>query len=307
MQKDYILINGTLYHHGIKGQKWGERRWQNEDGSLTPAGREHYGYGEARTKLYNAKQAYKQAKRESNKAYNKAYRYSSYHPLTQFTGKKAKAESNKRWEDFYDKNKQEEQARVALKKAKQEYKNSEEYKQAKDKAKKIAIAGAAVAATALAVYGGYKLYKLKVDKANTIIEGRKAYAKTLANSNRELYENISGYYQGKGYDNKANAPVNRLNDSYTKSLRKNMLRYQKNITEATKEYNEANKASKSSNLNKIKTAYKYLKDNGSNNNSYAYNRDLGIYKDYIKKDNDLRSLYKSDLYYAKNIIRRNNK
>lgn len=34
-----------LYHHGIQGQKWGIRRWQNEDGSLTPAGRIHYGYG----------------------------------------------------------------------------------------------------------------------------------------------------------------------------------------------------------------------------------------------------------------------
>ena len=32
-----------LYHHGVKGQHWGERRWQNEDGSLTPDGREHYG------------------------------------------------------------------------------------------------------------------------------------------------------------------------------------------------------------------------------------------------------------------------
>ena len=33
-----------LRHHGILGQKWGIRRFQNPDGSLTPAGRERYGY-----------------------------------------------------------------------------------------------------------------------------------------------------------------------------------------------------------------------------------------------------------------------
>lgn len=31
-----------LKHHGIKDQKWGRRRYQNYDGSLTPAGRERY-------------------------------------------------------------------------------------------------------------------------------------------------------------------------------------------------------------------------------------------------------------------------
>ena len=34
-----------LYHHGIKNQKWGRRRWQNQDGSYTEAGRIHYGIG----------------------------------------------------------------------------------------------------------------------------------------------------------------------------------------------------------------------------------------------------------------------
>lgn len=28
-----------LFHHGIKGQRWGFRRYQNKDGSLTPAGK----------------------------------------------------------------------------------------------------------------------------------------------------------------------------------------------------------------------------------------------------------------------------
>lgn len=31
-----------LYHYGIKGQKWGRRRYQNSDGSLTPAGKKRY-------------------------------------------------------------------------------------------------------------------------------------------------------------------------------------------------------------------------------------------------------------------------
>lgn len=31
-----------LIHHGVKGQKWGVRRFQNSDGSLTAAGKKHY-------------------------------------------------------------------------------------------------------------------------------------------------------------------------------------------------------------------------------------------------------------------------
>lgn len=34
-----IYSNHYLYHHGIKGQRWGVRRFQNKDGTLTAAGR----------------------------------------------------------------------------------------------------------------------------------------------------------------------------------------------------------------------------------------------------------------------------
>lgn len=37
-----------LYHYGIKGQKHGVRKYQNEDGSLTPEGKIHYGVGDGR-------------------------------------------------------------------------------------------------------------------------------------------------------------------------------------------------------------------------------------------------------------------
>lgn len=36
---------GYLAHHGIKGQKWGIRRYENPDGTLTEAGKKRYGSG----------------------------------------------------------------------------------------------------------------------------------------------------------------------------------------------------------------------------------------------------------------------
>jgi hypothetical protein len=42
-------IQTFLAHHGIKGQRWGVRRFQNKDGSLTKAGVERYAEESSKT------------------------------------------------------------------------------------------------------------------------------------------------------------------------------------------------------------------------------------------------------------------
>ncbi len=49
-----IPCSDELYHHGIKGQKWGVRRYQNEDGSYTALGKIHRGAQTAGNALKDA-------------------------------------------------------------------------------------------------------------------------------------------------------------------------------------------------------------------------------------------------------------
>lgn len=37
-----VVREKEFAHFGIKGMKWGQRRYQNKDGSLTPAGKKRY-------------------------------------------------------------------------------------------------------------------------------------------------------------------------------------------------------------------------------------------------------------------------
>lgn len=94
----------TLAHHGIRGMKWGVRRFQNEDGSLTPAGERRYGDGD---NYKQSKKDYKSAVKEQRRAGRSAIG---------IEGLKRYTESEKKTSDAY----------VKLAKAKAERANSKQ-------------------------------------------------------------------------------------------------------------------------------------------------------------------------------------
>lgn len=59
-----------LYHHGVKGMKWGVRRYQNADGSLTKAGKKRQVRWDASDAKYKEKQT-----KKTSAYYDKGRRY----------------------------------------------------------------------------------------------------------------------------------------------------------------------------------------------------------------------------------------
>ena len=132
---EYYFSKDELYHHGIKGQKWGIRRWQNEDGSLTAAGKQHYGYGVLGSyRLRNAEKTansdqYRRARKDAKAAYKKAIN-ASYDRESKFEtevekkykrGQKLSEKDFKKEQDYYDKESLKRQkAKLAYKQAKRQ-------------------------------------------------------------------------------------------------------------------------------------------------------------------------------------------
>jgi hypothetical protein len=60
------LYSEKLQHHGIKGMKWGVRRFQDKDGDLTPAGKKRYSDSDKTA----AKKAKTSSSNKSEKTFN---------------------------------------------------------------------------------------------------------------------------------------------------------------------------------------------------------------------------------------------
>lgn len=88
------IISDELYHHGIKGMKWGIRRFQNYDGSYTRKGLERYRQSE---KEYNTINSFYKAAKKYHKI-NK--NEDSKQVLTNF--KEARKEAKKQMSLDYD-------------------------------------------------------------------------------------------------------------------------------------------------------------------------------------------------------------
>lgn len=124
---DYILKNGVLYHHGIKGQKWGERRYQNADGSYTPNAKDENGghgryYNGTADSVKNAKAAYKQAKKDYSRSYDEAYRRS--HSIMNIT-KSGRVARDAAIDKAYNDARKVKEAKTKYKEEKQKYKENQ--------------------------------------------------------------------------------------------------------------------------------------------------------------------------------------
>lgn len=202
----------VLYHHGIKGQRWGVRRFQKKDGSLTSAGRKRYSDSDSEmlkaAKIERRKAAIKYTKAshtysltptaDNRNQYKKAEREYSTSKLNY---KVAKYESK----GGFDSSKKKSKHRLALEERYQklgyDHKQAAVLANGRIRTERILVGTAAVTATAAVAYAIHKRGKDRTDqilKSGTVFQ--RIEATNTDGKLHDMFYASTGKHDNKRYE-----------------------------------------------------------------------------------------------------------
>ena len=176
------VSNDVLMHHGIKGQRWGVRRYQRRDGTLTTAGKKRYGVEGRSYDEYKADRKF--AKRHGvdfDYVYDTNTRQMN---ITSYTNRRTGQKMSDNYATAVLTGKYKPSEPLSDNSTKSRTKSSSDSKRTTSvNKKKVAIGMAAVGGAVLVAYGATKykkLYGVKAasDTANTIKKASSVVSKT---------------------------------------------------------------------------------------------------------------------------------
>lgn len=143
-----MYYSTELYHHGVKGMKWGVRKYQNADGTLTAAGKKRYAVGEDGRKdkynfvdRYRASRRYeKQARKERVSNFKKEFKQGHIGKATSnILGQRALATMSKANRDYYNELSAHSKTKLGAQLNKTRSKNAEERRKYHEKVAKDTV------------------------------------------------------------------------------------------------------------------------------------------------------------------------
>lgn len=188
--------DNVLEHHGILGQKWGVRRFENEDGSLTSAGKARYhtdsegNYQKLKTAKSNYKAASKNfykstSTKDSGNYYFRKKQLSDIKARIEMDGKEITKHQQKLIDKYKEKGMSQEEAEIAA------------YNRAK--LEKTLVAAGAVTLAAAAAYGGVKYHNYVTDELLEV--GKVSMKRITSDSTDDLHDTFYSAF-GKHDSNK---------------------------------------------------------------------------------------------------------